>query len=151
MIDIDPQGNLVPTLKEPRCRYNYGTPVIKTALDARETLVGLKDFAAAQQEVFCVLALSGANKPVRIYWPTVGLVDQNQVHPREVFTPAIVARAASIILAHNHPSGSPDPSAEDIMLTKRLKTAGDILGIRVLDHIIITADTTTSLRQLGHL
>ena len=86
-----------------------------------------------------MLALDSGNHPLeaaRII--TLGLLDSNQVHPREVFAPAIVARAAGIIIAHNHPSGTLEASMEDIAITKRLIKAGEILGIPVLDHIIVT-------------
>ena len=89
------------------------------------------------QEAFAILALDAGNHPLgsaRI--ATLGLLNSNQVHPREVFAEAIADRAASIIVAHNHPSGSLESSSEDRALTKRLIKAGEILGIPLLDHLI---------------
>ena len=108
---------------------------IREPYDAAAVLAPIADLS---QEVFVVIALNGANQPIgdpRIV--TMGLLDSNQVHPREVFAPAIVARASSIIIAHNHPSGTLDASPEDIAITGRLVRAGKLLGIPVLDHIIL--------------
>jgi DNA repair protein RadC len=71
------------------------------------------------------------------------------VHPREVFSDAIVDRAASIILVHNHPSGDTEPSQEDIAITKRLVEAGELLGIKVHDHIIVSKNGYTSMKERG--
>jgi DNA repair protein RadC len=103
------------------------------------------------QEVFAVMSLDGASHPIRTRWVTVGLLDCNQVHPREVFADVISDRAASVILAHNHPSGTLEASAEDIALTRRLVKAGELLGIRVLDHLIVTATGFLSLKQQGNI
>jgi DNA repair protein RadC len=74
------------------------------------------------------------------------------VHPREVFKPAILAGSAALLLAHNHPSGDPEPSAEDIALTRRLTSAGQLLGIEILDHLILgEAGRFVSLRERGVL
>jgi len=110
----------------------------KVIRDAEDTLSCFEVIRSLKQEAFAVLSLNGANKPnspARIV--TLGLLDSNQVHPREVFADVIVDRAAAIILAHNHPSGRLEASPEDIAMTKRLVKAGEILGIRVLDHIIL--------------
>lgn len=91
-----------------------------------------------QQENFVVLLLDGANKLIEARIVFIGTLNQSVVHPREVFAPAIEKRAASIIVAHNHPSNTIKPSQEDINVTKRLSEAGLLLGIPLLDHIIIT-------------
>ena len=80
-----------------------------------------------------------------------GSLTASIVHPREVFSAIIKESAAAVLFVHNHPSGDPTPSPEDIAITLRLKQAGDILGVRVLDHIIIGRDHYTSLADLGHL
>lgn len=125
----------------------------ETITDARLAAHSFGVIAELPQEAFAVLALDAGNKPIgpaKIV--TLGLLDRNQVHPREVFSDALKDRAASIIVAHNHPSGNPDPSSEDIALTKRLVRAGEILGIKVLDHLILTpAGKLTSLRAEGHM
>jgi DNA repair protein RadC len=81
----------------------------------------------------------------------VGCLTSSLVHPREVFQEAIVSRAAAIILFHNHPSGDPEPSAEDLSLTRRLASAGTLLGIEVLDHVVLGAGRVVSLKDRGVL
>lgn len=106
--------------------------------------------AALKQEVFWVLLLDTKNKligePVEA---TRGLLDSSPVHPREVFGPAVREAAASIILAHNHPSGDPTPSTQDIDITKRLVEASRILGIRIVDHVIIGTRGVGDLDSIG--
>ena len=98
------------------------------------------------REHFIVLLLNQKNGIIGINTVSVGNLSSSIVHPREVFKPAIVAGAASIIVAHNHPSGDPTPSSNDIYVTTRLKEAGDILGIAVLDHVIIGDGCYVSLK-----
>jgi len=97
----------------------------------------LKRYANARTERFLVVLLNGAHDVVSTRIITVGLLNRTIVHPREVFRPAIVENAASVLLSHNHPSNRLDPSQEDLDITKRLQDAGEILGIPVLDHLII--------------
>lgn len=81
-----------------------------------------------------------------------GTLDASPVHPREVFAPAIaIPKVAAVIVAHNHPSGDPTPSIEDIQVTERLVKAADILGIKLLDHVIVGENCWTSLRSEGHI
>ena len=89
------------------------------------------------KEYFITLHLDAKNRICCIDEVSIGSLSQAVVHPREVFKTALLSSAAAIILLHNHPSGDPTPSREDIELTKRLKEAGEVIGIRVLDHIII--------------
>ena len=95
-------------------------------------------FADRQQECFLALSLNGAHEVIAARVVTVGLVNRTVVHPREVFAAPLTDRAASVIVAHNHPSGSLDPSAEDMEVTRRLASAGQLLGIPVLDHVIFS-------------
>lgn len=97
------------------------------------------------------LSLTGAHEVIETRVVTVGLLDSNQVHPREVFADPIADRAACVLLAHNHPSGTLEASPEDLALTRRLVKAGDLLGIRVLDHLIVTRDGHLSLKERGHI
>ena len=97
----------------------------------------LKDEA---KESFIALHLDGKNRVNCMEVVSIGSLNQSIVHPREVFKTALLSSAAAIILIHNHPSGDTTPSREDMEITKRLKEAGDILGIKVLDHIIIGED-----------
>ena len=102
------------------------------------------------REHFVVLLLDIKNKVIGINTVSIGNLDSSIAHPREVFKPAILSNAGSILLAHNHPSGDPTPSREDIEITHRLVNAGNILGINVLDHIII-GDGYRSLKEAGHM
>ncbi|MCS7054067.1 MAG: DNA repair protein RadC [Ignavibacterium sp.] len=96
------------------------------------------------KEKFMVVCLNRANKIIRKEFITIGTLDTSVVHPREVFKVAIDNNAASIIIAHNHPSGNPEPSNEDISITKKLVEAGKIMDIPVFDHIIIAGNNYTS-------
>ena len=91
----------------------------------------------ADREHFAVLLLNTQNRAVGIHTVTVGTLDASLVHPREVFKAAILASAASVILCHNHPSGEPTPSAEDLAVTRQLRAVGELLGIEVIDHVIL--------------
>lgn len=104
-----------------------------------------------KQEYFICITLNGAGEVIERRVVTVGILNQSLVHPREVFSEAITDRAASVILVHNHPSGTLDPSTQDIGITRQLVEGGSILGIRVLDHIIVTKKGYVSLKELGHL
>lgn len=94
-----------------------------------------------------IAILDVRNKVKALHTVSVGTLTSSLVHPREVFRPAIVAGAAAIIVSHNHPSGDPEPSAEDLALTRRLVDAGALLGIEVLDHIITGEGRSVSLRS----
>ncbi|MCX6693792.1 MAG: DNA repair protein RadC [Methanomicrobiales archaeon] len=103
------------------------------------------------QEHFICISLNGAGEVIGQRTVTIGLLNHSLVHPREVFADAITDRAASIICVHNHPSGSLEPSREDISVTHQLRDAGEILGIRLLDHIIIAGGRFCSLKERGLL
>ncbi len=107
--------------------------------------------SALNREVFEVLCLNKRNTLLRHCRVAEGTVDSCPVDPREVFALALGARAAAIVLAHNHPSGSAEPSAEDLVLTKRLAKGAELLGIRLLDHLIIAEGTSVSLLERGHI
>ena len=101
-------------------------------------------FADLSHERFVVALLTSSNRIQAIEIVSEGILNASLVHPREVFRPAIVGCAASVILAHNHPSGNPQPSAEDVSMTKQLVEAGKIVGIPVHDHIIFAGKAYTS-------
>ena len=104
------------------------------------------------REVFAVALLTIRHRVLGLHTVSVGCLTSSLVHPREVFKPAILAGAAALLLAHNHPSGDPEPSAEDIALTRRLVSAGQLLGIEVLDHVILgESGRYVSLRERGVL
>ena len=97
------------------------------------------------QEEFHVVLLNEKHRVIKTEQITVGLINSSLVHPREVFKPAIRESASAVILVHNHPSGDPTPSQEDITITKELKAAADLLGLRILDHIILAKDKILSM------
>ena len=102
-------------------------------------------------EVFAILCLSTKHRVIAYHEVSRGTLDATLVHPREVFKAALLANAASIVLAHNHPSGDPAPSPDDMALTRRLVDAGRLLGVEVLDHIVIGEGRYVSFRELGWL
>ncbi len=102
-----------------------------------------------KKEYFLALLLDTRNQLIRVAEISVGSLDSSIVHPREVFKEAVAASAASVIFAHNHPSGDPEASEDDLNLTKRLAEAGEIMGIDVLDHVIIGEEKYLSLKREG--
>jgi len=116
---------------------------------AKDVLPLLTDIAGKQQEYFICISLNGANEVVEKRVVTIGLLDKSPVHPREVFADVIADRAASVIFAHNHPSGDLQPSEADLRLQDQLTEAGKILGIRVLDHLIVAKKGYYSFQESG--
>jgi DNA repair protein RadC len=111
----------------------------------------LADIAGKQQEHFICISLNGANEIIAKRVVTIGLLDKGPVHPREVFADVIVDRAAAVIFAHNHPSGNPQPSEADLRAQEQLAEAAKILGIRVLDHVIVTKKGHFSFQEAGFI
>jgi len=117
-------------------------PIIDSPEKAVEQLADIRD---KKQEYFVCLTLDGANRLIAKRIITIGTLTSSLVHPREVFADAITDRAASIIVAHNHPSGNLEPSQADKDVTGRLEKAGELLGIKLLDHTIITKSAFSSI------
>lgn len=117
-------------------------PIIDSPEKAVEQLAEIRD---KKQEYFVCLTLDGANRLIAKRIITIGTLTSSLVHPREVFAEAIADRAASIIVAHNHPSGSLNPSTADLEVTERLKSAGELLGINLIDHVVITTKSHTNI------
>ena len=111
----------------------------------------LPEYGARPVEQFGTVLLDAKHRLLKTLILTVGTLDRSVVHPREVFREAAAARAAGIVLFHNHPSSDPTPSADDVALTHRLVEAGALMGIEVLDHLILTATRYCSLREAGQL
>ncbi len=111
----------------------------------------LPRYSARPVEIFGLLALDARNRLRREVVVSVGCLTASLVHPREVFQEAVVSRAAALVLFHNHPSGDPEPSAEDLALTRRLAAAGSLMGIEVLDHLVLGAGRFVSLKDRGIL
>ena len=123
----------------------------KKITSANDVYEELKEYHNKKQEYFLALYLDGANHLIQTKVITIGILNQSLVHPREVFSYAIEKRCASIIVAHNHPSGILEASSEDINVTKRLKESSQILGIELLDHLIFTESGFISLKEDGIL
>jgi len=122
-------------------------PVVKTPDEVVALVRGR--LRGKKKEHFLALLLDTRNQLIKVSQISVGSLDTSIVHPREVFKEAISASAASVIFVHNHPSGDPEASADDIKLTKRLAEAGEIVGIDVLDHIVIGDKNYLSLKREG--
>lgn len=105
----------------------------------------------ADREMMMLLCLDRKGQPTHLQTISIGTLHSSLVHPREVFKTAILSNSASIIIAHNHPSGDPTPSRDDLEITKRIKEAGELLGIELMDHLIIGANDHYSFKSKGHL
>src|SRR3989338_7107276 len=132
-------------------RYSREQIPEKVTLDSSETVAKFlqKSIGRQKKENFVMLSLDTRNNLVKISDISVGTLNASIVHPREVFKEAVQASAAQIIIAHNHPSGNSEPSPEDVALTRRLEEAAKIFGIELLDHIIVTQDKFSSLKEQG--
>jgi len=119
---------------------------IMTPADSYEIL---KPYGLKEQEHFIVINLNAAHEVISTICVSMGIINRTIVHPREVFRRAISDNAMCIVIAHNHPSGQMEPSEEDRNITKRLKEAGEILGIQVLDHLIVAKDKYFSFVESG--
>lgn len=129
----------------------YSSHSNKKIDSAEEVYHELKSFAKKQQEYFLVMTLDGASHLINTRTVFIGTLNQTLVHPREVFADAIADRAAGIIVAHNHPSGTLQPSRADIGITERLEEVAKLVGIELLDHVIIAKDGFYSFADEGML
>ena len=126
-----------------------GSPVrARTPADVAALCAEIGQFS---QEAFIVIDLNAKNNVIDKRLITLGLLDASLVHPREVFRGAIVNNAAAVVVVHNHPSGDPTPSAEDVRITRQLVEAGRILSIRVLDHVVIGRPDAIGPGSVGFL
>ncbi|WP_339254904.1 DNA repair protein RadC [Sporosarcina sp. FSL W8-0480] len=130
-------------------RHSEGRYVIKSPEDAAAYL--MTDMSSLLQEHFVALFMNVKNEVLHKQTIFIGSLNSSIVHPREIFREAVKRSAASIIVAHNHPSGNPSPSPEDIEVTKRLVEAGSIMGIELLDHLIIGDHRFISLKEKGYM
>jgi len=123
---------------------------LPTINSARDAVAQLQELRIAKKENFIVLYLNARNQLIHKEIISIGTLNASLVHPREVFEPALRNLASQTIIAHNHPSGDITPSDEDLKITKRLREAGELLGIEVLDHIIIAENNFSSLKESGN-
>ena len=134
-------------VKESGGRYDLDKKVTNP-FQARDLFVEVLELDRRAEEVFAIATLDVKNSVTGLFEVSVGTLSASLVNPREVFKRALLQNAAGIVLAHNHPSGLPDASSDDIQTTKKLQKAGKILGISVLDHIIIgSKDNFTSMKE----
>lgn len=119
-------------------------PVIS---DAKDAVAQLSDMRDLKKEHLMVLYLNAKNQLIHKETISMGTLNANLVHPREVFEPALKYSAAQIIVAHNHPSGDPKPSEDDLEVTKRLTEAGKMMGIDVMDHVIVSKNSHFSFKE----
>lgn len=133
-------------------RVVYGRPFARVRVDgpgdvARLLMPALRD---SDREHFIAVLLTTKNQVIDVVTVSIGSLSASIVHPREVMKPAIQTSAAAVVVAHNHPTGVPTPSPEDVEFTRRLAQCGELLGIRLLDHVIVGDGTYASLREGGH-
>lgn len=137
-------------VKEESHKYEVETR-ISCPKDIYEVLTKVCRIQCNTEEVFILITLNIKNIVTGYFEVHRGTINTSLVHPREVFKRALLNNASDIMVAHNHPSGDPNPSKEDIQITERLKEAGDLLGINLLDHIIVGEDKYISLKEKGVL
>jgi len=123
---------------------------VKIATPA-DVLPLIRHYADRRQEHFLSITINGANEVLNVRVVSIGLVDRSQTHPREVFADAVSERASGIVVAHNHPAGSLEPSQADFEITGQLKQTGEIVGIALLDHIIFNRNGYYSFLEAGCL
>lgn len=123
----------------------YSPRKLSSPSDAVELVRNVLD--DTDREQFIVIALNTKNEPMAVNVVSIGSINATIVHPREVFKLGVISNSASLIIAHNHPSGNIEPSLEDISITMRLIEAGKILGIPILDHLIVTDNSYMSFKE----
>ena len=138
-------------VKDTSCRYELDTKKIGSPKDAYSIIKDVFTMETQPEEILALLVLNTKNVVIACHEVSRGSINSSIVHPREVFKRALLSNGASIILAHNHPSGDPTPSKEDISITIRLKECGKILGIEVIDHVICGDGCFVSFKERGLL
>lgn len=129
--------------------YQEDTGRLPTIRGAEDVRAYLKDLRKMKKEAFRGLYLNARNKLIHDEVVSIGTLNANIAHPREVFQPAIEFSAAAVIAAHNHPSGDPAPSERDKQVTRQLQRAGELLGIPLIDHVIIAGSSYFSFKEKG--
>ena len=149
MSNVAKRINIVSIKMVKESSFLYQTRTISSPKDAYEMIK--EQLEGLDREQFIIACLNTKNEPTNISVVSVGTLNKAIVHPREVFKTAILSNAASIMAFHNHPSGETTPSQQDIQVTNRLYEAGELLGIKLLDHLIIGDGTFTSLKEKDYL
>ena len=149
MSNVAKRINIVSIKMVKESSFLYQTRTISSPKDAYEMIK--EQLEDLDREQFIIACLNTKNEPTNLSVVSVGTLNKAIIHPREVFKTAILSNAANVIAFHNHPSGDTEPSQQDIQLTNRLYEAGELLGIKLLDHLIIGDGTFTSLKEKGYL
>ena len=149
MSNVAKRINIVSIKMVKESSFLYQTRTISSPNDAYEMIK--EQLEGLDREQFIIACLNTKNEPTNITVVSIGSLNKAIVHPREVFKTSILSNAASIMAFHNHPSGETTPSQQDIQLTNRLYEAGELLGIKLLDHLIIGDGSFTSLKEKGYL
>ena len=149
MSNVAKRINMVSIKMVKESSFLYQTRTISSPKDAYEMIK--EQLEGLDREQFIIACLNTKNEPTNISVVSVGSLNKAIVHPREVFKTAILSNASSIMAFHNHPSGDTTPSQQDIQLTHRLVEAGELLGIKLVDHLIIGDGSFTSLKEKGYL
>ena len=134
-----------------KCNSNVSVHNPEAVAEVFKEVLKNEDEVDQQKEHFWVMGLTTKNRVLYLELVSLGSLTESIVHPREVFKSAIIKSAANLIFCHNHPSGDPEPSENDIIVTQRLKKGGDLLSIKVMDHIIIGNDSIFSFNSVGKL
>ena len=142
---------LVAAFELARRAFDRDVGIAPTISAPRDILPLISDIKDHRKEQFVAFFLNGRNQVICREDVSVGSQSQTLVHPREVFGPAVGSAAAAVVLAHNHPSGEVNPSQNDLELTRRMVRAGEIMGIEVLDHVIISSTAFLSFKEMGML
>lgn len=138
-------------VRESGARYDIDSKIITSPKDTVKIFNKVFEMDIRAEEILALMTLDTKNQITGMFIVSQGSINTTIVHPREVFKRALLQNSANIIIAHNHPSGLPDPSKEDINITRRLDEAGKIIGINLLDHIIIGNNRHISLKEKGIL
>lgn len=150
LVRDQPMGE--PVVRDTAASYRTAQPITRGSSyrKAHEIYLDYRGrFSGENRECFLAIALDGKGRPRREHLVSVGSLTASLVHPREVFEPLIRSHAAAVILLHNHPSGDPTPSREDIEITHRLRQVGDLIGIRVVDHVVVAIEGYASFAEMG--
>lgn len=129
-------------------KHPHVLPIINSPESALDQLTDIRN---RKKEHFVALYLNARNELIHKELVSIGILTRSLVHPREVYAPALTHLAASVLVAHNHPSGDTEPSEDDLIITKRLNQAAELLGLALFDHLIITSTSHYSFREHNHL
>jgi DNA repair protein RadC len=129
----------------------YATKQLNSPDKVAELLNCILDFKSFDREALVVIPIDAKLKPLGINIAHVGSLTESTTHPREIFKYAILTNAYGIFIAHNHPAGDPEPSREDCIFTRKIKEAGELLGIKLIDHVIVAGETYFSFRENGDI